>query len=64
MHGDVLIILLRADEGPSIWKAELQPQNAAERRRVQAGERLPMSDNGIIVTLGGAIATILPPTSS
>ena len=31
-----------------------QAQNAAERKRVQGGERMPMSDNGVIVTLAGA----------
>ena len=32
-----------------------QAQNSGERKRVQAGERLPMSDNGIIATLAGAM---------
>ncbi|MEA2736253.1 MAG: hypothetical protein QOE14_2704, partial [Humisphaera sp.] len=31
-------------------------QNAAERRRVQAGQQMPMSDNGIVVTLAGIAA--------
>src|SRR5687768_200878 len=36
-----------------------QPQSAAERKRVQAGGQLPLSDNGIIVTLSGAAADTL-----
>src|SRR5262245_28012272 len=32
-------------------------QNAAERRRVNAGEKLPMADNGVIVTLSGVKPT-------
>src|SRR5688572_4761815 len=33
-----------------------QPQSAAERKRVQAGQQLPISDNGIIATLSGTAA--------
>src|SRR5689334_18542714 len=28
-------------------------QNAADRKRVQAGERMPMTDNGVVVTMSG-----------
>src|SRR5687768_15546051 len=31
-----------------------QPQSATERRRVKEGQQMPMSDNGIIVTMSGA----------
>src|SRR5687767_1477128 len=37
----------------SVSTRRAQPQSAADRNRVKAGRPMPMTDNGIIVTLSG-----------